>query len=386
MKILHVLRAPVGGLFRHVVDLAHGQIERGHDVGMVVDSRTGNALSESALAGLAPKLALGLSRYPIFRQPGPADVAAVWHVAGRIHKSGAEIVHGHGAKGGALARLAPARGALIRAYTPHGGSLHDAVGGRMSVLLERALKRRGQLYLFESAYSRDTFHRKVGRPEALVRVVHNGVRRDELAPVALAGEAADIVFLGEMRALKGVDVLIDALAYCRRTGRRLTAALIGDGPDVATFRAQVDRLGLQGLVTFRKPMPTRQALAQGRIVVLPSRAESLPYVVLEAAAAGKPLVATHVGGVPEVFGPLAGRLVAPGDAAALAKAMVDAVDDEAAAMSQALRQRIEKAFSVEAMVESVLNAYQQAQASLYQPASRDGAARANSGMSGPLTS
>jgi glycosyltransferase involved in cell wall biosynthesis len=380
MKILHLLRAPVGGLFRHVVDLAHGQIERGHDVGMVVDSRTANALSESVLAGLAPRLALGLSRYPIFRQPGPADLAAVLHVARRIGDTGAEIVHGHGAKGGALARLAPARGALIRVYTPHGGSLHDAVGGRLCILMEKALKRRGQLYLFESAYSRDTFHRKVGRPAGTVRVVHNGIRRDELAPVALAPDAADVVFLGEMRALKGVDVLINALAHCRRIGRRLTAALIGDGPDAAAFREQVEALGLQGLVTFHKPMPTRKALAQGRVVVLPSRAESLPYVVLEAAAAGKPLVATRVGGVPEVFGPFADRLVAPDDVTALAKAVTDAVDGGADAAAQALRRRVEKAFSVDAMVEAVLGAYQQA--SLGRQAS---AARGQAGIGTPLT-
>jgi glycosyltransferase involved in cell wall biosynthesis len=379
MKILHVLRAPVGGLFRHVVDLAHGQIARGHEVGMVVDSRTANSLSENALAALAPKLTLGLSRYPIFRQPGPADLAAVLHVARRITGSGAEIVHGHGAKGGALARLAPARG-VLRAYTPHGGSLHDAVGGRLCILMEKALKRRGQLYLFESAYSRDIFHRKVGRPAGSVRVVHNGIRHEELAPVALAPEAADVVFLGEMRALKGVDVLIHALAHCRRVGRRLTAALIGDGPDAASFHAQVEALGLQGLVTFHKPMPTRQALAQGRVVVLPSRAESLPYVVLEAAAAGKPLVATRVGGVPEVFGPFADRLVAPDDVTALAKAIVDAVDGGADAAAEALLLRVEKAFLVDRMVEDVLGAYQQA--SLGRQTS---VARSRAGIGTPLT-
>ena len=381
MKILHVLRAPVGGLFRHVVDLAQGQIARGHDVGMVVDSRTANGLSENALAALAPRLALGLSRYPIFRQPGPADLAAVLHVARRIGASGAEIVHGHGAKGGALARLAPARRALVRAYTPHGGSLHDAVGGCLCILMEKALKRRGQLYLFESAYSRDAFHRKVGRPGGTVRVVHNGIRRDEFAPVAHVPDVADVVFLGEMRALKGVDVLIHALAHCRRVGRRLTAALIGDGPEAASFRAQVEALGLQGLVTFHKPMPTRQALAQGRVVVLPSRAESLPYVVLEAAAAGKPLVATHVGGVPEVFGPFADRLVAPDDVTGLAKAIADAADGGADAAVQELRLRVEKAFSADAMVEAVLSAYQQAQVSLCQA----NAARGQAGIGRPLT-
>jgi glycosyltransferase involved in cell wall biosynthesis len=364
MKILHVLRAPVGGLFRHVVDLAHGQIARGHEVGMIVDNCATQALSEQTLTALAPKLALGLSRFRICRQPGSADIAAVWHVARRIHATGAEIVHGHGAKGGALARLAPARHAPVRAYTPHGGSLHDAVGGRTAVLMERALKRRGQLYLFESAYSHDVYRRKVGQPAGSVRVVHNGVRRDECETIALAEDASDIIYLGEMRALKGVDVLIEALAYSRRRGRRLTATLIGDGPDAARFRGQVDTLGLAGLVSFRAPMPARKAFALGHVVVVPSRAESLPYVVLEAAAAAKPLVATGVGGIPEVFGPLAERLVRPDDARALAAAFVDAVDrpDAAAAAAQALRARVQTNFSVDVMVEGVVNAYHHARA------------------------
>ena len=59
LKILHVLRAPLGGLFRHVVDVARGQVERGHRVGLVVDSTTGGANAETVLAELAPRLALG---------------------------------------------------------------------------------------------------------------------------------------------------------------------------------------------------------------------------------------------------------------------------------------------------------------------------------------
>ena len=364
MKILHVLRAPVGGLFRHVVDLAHGQIERGHEVGMIADSSHAGPLAEETLAALAPKLALGLSRFRIYRQPGPPDLAAVWHVARRVEATGAEILHGHGAKGGALARLAPARQAVLRAYTPHGGSLHDAVGGRIYILLERALKGRGWLYLFESAYSHEVYRSKVGQPAGGARVVHNGVRKDECAPVALAAGATDLVYLGEMRALKGVDVLIDALARLLYGGRRLSATLIGDGRDAALFRAKAAALGLAELVTFRKPMPAREAFSLGRVVVVPSRAESLPYVVLEAAAAGKPLVATKVGGISEVFGPLANRLVAPDDAGALAEAIVDAVDQPATTeiAAKALRTRVQTEFSVDVMVDAVLNAYRQARA------------------------
>jgi glycosyltransferase involved in cell wall biosynthesis len=364
MKILHILRAPVGGLFRHVVDLAAGQIGRGHEVGLIVDSTTGNALSERALAAMTPKLALGLCRIPIRRNPHLADLAAIWRVAGRIHGSGADIVHGHGAKGGALARLVPAENPVTRAYTPHGGILHDAVGGRLHVLMERMLMAQGQLYLFESAYSHTVYRSKIGEPDATVSVVHNGIRRDELQPVELAADATDVVYLGELRALKGVDVLIDAIAVLRRTGRKVTAKLVGDGPDRDDLQAQIAQLSLADRVTLCGPLPTRAALTLGRIVVLPSRAESFPYVVLEAAAAGKPLIATNVGGIPEIFGPYADCLVPPDNAGALANGILTALDQptETLAAAQSLRARVEAEFSIDTMVDAVLNSYQQARA------------------------
>jgi glycosyltransferase involved in cell wall biosynthesis len=364
MKILHVLRSPVGGLFRHVTDLAEGQIARGHDVGIVADSTTGNAMSDTAFARLEPKLKLGLTRIPIRRNPHPADIAAVWHVSRRIADTGAEIVHGHGAKGGALARLAPAERGIVRAYTPHGGSLHDGVGGKLHLLMEQMLKPMGRLYLFESAYSRDVYRRKVGEPSGVVGVVHNGVREDELAPIADAKNIADIVFLGELRSLKGVDVLIDAMASLRDSGRKLTAKFVGEGGERAALEARVAALNLSHQIEFCGARPTREALAMGRLVALPSRAESLPYVVLEAAAAGKPLIATNVGGIPEIFGPDANRLVAAGDAMALTQAITAAIDDprDMADHARALRARIAEKFSVSAMVDAILAAYNQARA------------------------
>ena len=366
MNILHVLRAPVGGLFRHVVDLAHGQIARGHKVGMVTDDCVREGPSKAKLAELAPRLALGLSRIPMRRQPSATDLAVIRHVARRIAESRAEVVHGHGAKGGALARLAPARDRIVRAYTPHGGSMHDAIGRRLHLMIEHALMPHGNLYLFESAYSHDAFHRKIGRPDGTVRIVHNGVHRAEFEPVAPVAEATDILFLGEMRTLKGVDVLIDAMAILRNDGKPLTATVIGNGPDAGAFRTQAEFLGLGEAVRFHSAMPTRRAFAFGRLVVVPSRAESLPYVVLEAAAAGQPLVATDVGGIPEIFGPLADRLIPTGDAGALARAIAERIDNPVAAERDArmLRARIARAFTAEAMVEAVESAYHCAQESL----------------------
>src|ERR1700730_13958756 len=117
INVLHVLRAPVGGLFRHVLDLARGQAARGHRVGIIVDATTGAAQAEAALADLSPLLALGVSRVPMSRQIGLRDVSAIAHVAARGPRVAADVLHGHGAKGGAYARLASS-GQAIRAYTP----------------------------------------------------------------------------------------------------------------------------------------------------------------------------------------------------------------------------------------------------------------------------
>src|SRR5262245_17669029 len=101
LNILHVLRAPVGGLFRYVVDLALGQAARGHRVGLIADSTTGGVQAEGKLAELAPRLALGVTRIPISRHIGPSDGRATAYVTQRAADIGAHVIHGHGAKGGA---------------------------------------------------------------------------------------------------------------------------------------------------------------------------------------------------------------------------------------------------------------------------------------------
>jgi glycosyltransferase involved in cell wall biosynthesis len=329
LNILHVFRAPVGGLFRHVLDLSREQIARGHRVGLIADSRTGGARADELLRALEPALALGLTRIPMRRHGAPSDFASLAHVMARIARTQADVVHGHGAKGGAYARLSFNRRRAIRVYTPHGGSLlfgHETLAGRVYLTTEKLLQGLGDLYLFASAYSAEMFVRKIGRPRGLMRIVHNGVPPAEFEPVAVAPDASDLVFIGELRMLKGIDVLIDAIAALGHGGRKVTATLVGDGADRAAFVAQVERLNLKDIIRFRSAMPARQAQALGRVMVVPSRVESLPYVVLEAAASAKPLIATRVGGIPEIYGEMSEELVPPQDPAALAGAIERALD------------------------------------------------------------
>jgi glycosyltransferase involved in cell wall biosynthesis len=362
LRILHVLRAPVGGLFRHHCDLARGQAARGHAVGVIADSTSGGEQAETALAELAPQLALGLRRLPIAREIGLNDGLALLRIANWVRGLAPDVLHGHGAKGGALARLMPADRATIRAYTPHGGALHyrpDTLRGALYGRLERLLMRRTDLFLFESAYARDLYAATIGSPRATVRVVHNGVAAEDFVDVLPAVDATDLVFVGELRRLKGVDLLLEAVAALRRAGRPVTLTIVGAGPDAGAFEALAHRLGLANAVRFAGFRPARQGFALGRLLVVPSRGESLPYVVLEAAAAGVPIIATRVGGIPEIFAAEADRLVAPDDVAALSAAIAAALDTPGAlaAATQRLRGRVRETFSVAAMVAGVLDGY-----------------------------
>jgi glycosyltransferase involved in cell wall biosynthesis len=363
LRILHVFRAPVGGLFRHVFDLAREQVARGHHVGLIADSSTGGARAEATLKELAPSLALGMTRIPMRRHIGPGDAFATARVMHRIAQCGVDVVHGHGAKGGAYARMALNARRAVRAYTPHGGSLlfgHDTLAGKFYLATEKLLMLRGDLFLFESAYSAEVFRRKIGTPRGLVRIVHNGVSRKEFEPIIARPDATDLVFMGEFRPVKGIDVLIDAIAQLHRGGRMVTTTLVGDGPDRELLHGQVERLGLSDIVRFRPAMPAREAQALGRVMVIPSRAESLPYVVLEAAAAGLPLITTKVGGIPEIYGTLTDTLVPADDVGALAQTIARTLDhpDATAALAKRLQERVASSFSVDTMVDGVLSAYE----------------------------
>ena len=366
LHILHATRAPVGGIFRHILDLANGQAERGHHVGIIADSLSGGERAEQAFAEIAPRLKLGVHRVAIRREPLPTDLLVWARFRRLIEQLKPDVLHGHGAKAGAFLRLSKTSNDAIRVYTPHGGSLHyplSTLRGKLYARVERALMDRTDLFLFESAFARDTYQRTIGIPKGLVRCVFNGVTANEFDPVVKAPDATDVVYVGEFRHIKGADLLIDAVARLRADGRPVTLTLAGDGEETANLKAQVERLGLGEAVRFIGHVKARYGFSKGSLLVVPSRGDSMPYVVIEAAAAGIPMVAANVGGIPEIFGPdHTDALFAPSLASAMADAIEAALDDPGAAQERArlLRERIFVHFSQKAMVEGVLAGYRDA--------------------------
>lgn len=366
MRILHCLRAPVGGLFRHVLDLAAEQARRGHDVGILADSNAEDRLTNQKFAAVAPLLTLGILRTPMSRNPGIGDYQAYRVVLAHAAPLNLDVLHGHGAKGGAYARLAARalvrQGKPVKAfYTPHGGSLHYKPGTPQAMVflnLERILERCASGLIFESAYAARIYAERVQTPRAPYRVIPNGLQPDDFELATPASNATDVLYVGELREIKGIEFLIDALAALNKA-QRVTATIVGSGPSAESLKAKVTGLGLEHVITFTGALPARQAFTLGRIMVVPSLSESFPYIVLEAAAAGLPLVATSVGGIPEIVAGTDTALIPPGNSAAIETALRTVLNDSDSATGRAgrLRANLQDKFSVARMSESVLEFY-----------------------------
>ncbi len=366
MRILHCLRAPVGGLFRHVLDLASEQAARGHEVGIFADSNAADRLTGPKFAAIEPAMILGISRIPMGRQPGFGDFGAYRNVLNHARHLKLDVLHGHGAKGGAYARMAARslkkEGHAVRAfYTPHGGSLNFKPGtikAQVFLGIEGLLERQTDGLIFESAYAARVYRERVNAAGAPERVIPNGLQPEDFAEFAPDPKATDFLFIGELRPIKGIEFLLEALAALN-VNRRATATIVGSGPDAEALQHKSVALGLAPVVTFTGALPAREALKLGRVMVVPSLAESFPYVVLEAAAAGLPLISTSVGGIPEIVAGTDTGLIAPGDAIALGTAMLDALasPDAAAARATRLRDNVSSKFTVAGMTSAVLDFY-----------------------------
>jgi glycosyltransferase involved in cell wall biosynthesis len=366
LRIVHCFRSPVGGIFRHVRDLADAQAAAGHKVGIVCDSSTGGAYEARLFRAMESKLELGVRRTPMQRHVGLGDIAAAWRTFRLIKELQPDILHGHSAKGGVYSRvfgslLRVSRSRVARLYSPHGGSLHynpSTMTGRATFMLEGLLERVSEHILFVSEHEQDTYRRKVGEPKVGHRVIYNGVTPAEFEPVLPAADASDFLYIGMMRDLKGPDIFIDALGLAESAlGRPLTAVMVGSGDDRDRYIATVAERGMASRVTFLDPMPARQAFALARTVVVPSRAEALPYIVLEALAAGRPMIASAVGGIPEIFADAPMALVTPDPVAIAGKMALAAGDPDAWAAAMPRPADIAERFSVARMAQEIEAVY-----------------------------
>lgn len=197
-----------------------------------------------------------------------------------------------------------------------------------------------------------------------VRVIHPGVRTERFAPRPLVAPGAPCVIGAASRLvpLKSLDDLLDAFASVRERQPDARLEIAGDGPLREALETRSCRLGLAGAVAFLGwCSPVADVMSRWTVFAQPSRQEGFGMAALEAMAAGLPVVATAVGGVPDlVVHGVTGYLVPPGDPAALAAALLAVVQapDAGEGMGRAGRQRATDRFDARRMVENMTDLYE----------------------------
>ncbi len=335
MRVLWVVEATGGGTARHVVDLASALSESGLELHLVYSPLRSDALWRQGRLRLE---AAGVSLYPLPMRPGPhpADLPALYRLRGLLRRLGPfALVHGHSSKGGALARLLAALGGPPAVYTPHAlATLRPGPSRPLLVLAERALCRYTAVLVAVSP-EEAAEARRLGCPPSRVRLIPNGLDLERFKPVpprearrrlGLPAGLPVVGFLGRLSPQKDPHLLLRAFRRLVEVVPDALLALAGEGPLLPSLEGEVRRRGLASRVRFLGRVAAEVALPAFDALALTSRYEGFPYVLLEALAAGVPVVATRVGGAALALGE-AGALVAPGDAETLARELARLLAD-----------------------------------------------------------
>lgn len=332
-RIVHVLApAPFGGLESVVRLLAAGQSRRGHDVTVVCSVEAADHPLTVALRadGLTVhEIVVGGRQYSRERREFAALMSRV-----RPH-----VVHSHGYRPDILHLGRARRAGAVTVTTLHGFT----GGGRRVGLYEWLQVRAARRASAAIAVSQGVAHRlSVGSPRARVEIIRNAygaaveipTRRDARERLGMAHDALAIGWIGRLSPEKGPDVALESFA--RMTETTASLHFIGAGPEEALLRARARSLGLSSRVHFHGAVNGAGELLRAfDALLLSSRTEGTPMVVLEAMAAETPIVAANVGGVPYIL-PMGSALLAPSeDAGAFAAALDATLSDRTAAAARA---------------------------------------------------
>ena len=322
MVILQVLApAPFGGLESVVRSLALGHGRSGHEVHVAAIVEGSHAVE----AWLEKLRACGVELH-LLRIPPRAYRRERNAVAELCRRLSPDVVHTHGYRVDVLDAGVARRLGIPTVTTVHGFTAADWKGRLYEALQRRAFRRFDAVVAVSAPLHRDLLSAGL-RPDRL-HLFPNAFAGSD-APLERAearrvlGIGADefhVGWVGRLSAEKGCDVLLEALGGVQDLPFR--ASVIGDGPERRALEDRARALGLDERVRWRGVIADASRLFRAfDVLVLSSRTEGTPIVLLEAMAAGVPIVATRVGGVPEMLGPEEAWLVAPDDPDALGAAI-----------------------------------------------------------------
>ncbi|MDI3281503.1 MAG: glycosyltransferase family 4 protein [Bacillota bacterium] len=367
IRLLYVLRPAEGGMREHLrLLLFHLPPEFRVDLAGAADE---------GLIALARERGGRYHPLPIKAALDPrSDLQAALALTRLLKAERFHLVHAHGFKASLPARLACRWAAGRAIYTCHNFVRPDWQGWRrhLYLKLERHLARHTEAIIAVSRAMRDCLVREAGLPADRVVVIPNGISIERFqhprgqaatAPPWQPPRRPFILCVARLIPAKGVQHLLQAV-HLLHSSRRLPSfhlAVAGDGPQRAALEELAKELALEERVTFLGPRSDVPALlAQADLFVLPSLSEGAPLSVLEAMAAGCPVVATAVGGVTEVIqNGITGYLAPLGDPSGLAECLLAALADprEAKARAERAQQLVKSEYSAEAMVQRTADLY-----------------------------
>ncbi len=370
LTILHVTApAAVGGLERVVQALAEGHQAGGHAVHVAVSIAPDEVGSHPFVKTLR-ELNLGVHLIPVAARAYTRERAAIAELCRTLRP---DVVHTHGYRSDVVAGGIPRRFRIPTVSTVHGftrvgfrGRLYEwaqrrayrnfdavvAVSGPQVAELVAAGVARERIHLVQNAWA--------GRPAYATRES----ARSELGALSAA---VHVGWVGRVSPEKGPDVFLDAMAHLKDLS--IHASIVGDGAVRSKLERQANLAGLGGRVHWQGMIPDAHRLFPAfDVFVISSRTEGTPIVLFEAMAAGVPIVATRVGGIPDVVSEREALLVPPENPLALAQAVrLAGFTDVVAAQSRAgaARRRLDKDFGVAPWLASYESLYRQLSGTVY---------------------
>jgi glycosyltransferase involved in cell wall biosynthesis len=373
MRIVLAAEPTGGGVLRHVLDLAEGLPRRGFRVLLVHAKRGIDGAFAERLARRA-EFGYETASLDVQRAPGKHDVGATVALRRVIQEfGGADVLHGHSSKAGALARLGRWSRARRVVYTPHAWYTQNPSLGAASRgvygLIERALAVVTDRII---SVSRDEAEHAVelGIGRRKLVLIENGIEtwtpeqvaRTRAATRARLGISADDVvvgFLGRLAPQKAPEVTVRVFRQLLDARPTTRVVLAGDGPEGASVRALMGELGVADRVVALPAANGPDVIPAFDVFLMTSRYEGFPYVLLEALAAGCAIVTTRVGGVADcVVDGVNGSVVDTLDPDPIARAVLAIVNDPArlAAMRAEARERA-ALFSIDRMLDRTADLY-----------------------------
>lgn len=246
--------------------------------------------------------------------------------------------------------------------TLQGSDIFQVTRSRLGAWLTRVvLQRCDRISALSQALAISTA--AIGIPLSAITITPNGVDLTKFVPPSNSREPL-ILYVGSLIKRKGVVYLLEAMSEIAEVYPASRLMVVGDGPERPSLEKRVTDLGLTGRVTFagpQSPTQVRQWMQRAKVFVLPSVEEGLGVVLLEALACGTPIVASRVGGIPDVVTPDVGLLVPPANSDLLVRAIGRLLsnDQEWAEMSKNARTRAEKHYDWHQIAAQFITIYQE---------------------------